>query len=111
MFGVKKGWKNWYALAVVFLTLGLSVPAGAISTDHSHGVHDTGIDAVDKPAWLEKLEKQLQHEDLMSGLEGSQEKLDNTMMKVMDQLKSKLKEHASPASAGGGFHDSWAAHQ
>ena len=47
----------------------------------------------------------------MSGLEGSQQKLDNTMMKVMDQLKSKLKEHASPASAGGGFHDSWAAHQ
>jgi hypothetical protein len=29
----------------------------------------------------------------------------------MDQLKSKLKEHASPASAGGGFHDSWAGHQ
>ena len=47
MFGVKKGWKNWYVLAVVFLTLGLSVPAGAISTDHSHGVHDTGINAVD----------------------------------------------------------------
>ena len=111
MFVVKKGWKNWYALAVVFLTLGLTVPAGAISTDHSHGSHSTGNTAVDKPAWLEKLEKQLQHEDLMSGLEGSQEKLDNTMMKVMDQLKSKLKEHASPASAGGGFHDSWASHQ
>ena len=46
MFGVKKGWKNWYALAVVFLTLGLSVPAGAISTDHSHGVNDTGIDGI-----------------------------------------------------------------
>ena len=108
MFVVKKGWKNWYALAVVFLTLGLTIPAGAISTDHSHGSHSTGNAAVDKPVWLEKLEKQLQHEDLMSGLEGSQEKLDNTMMKVMDQLKSKLKEHASPASAGGGFHDSWA---
>ena len=111
MFVVKKGWKNWYALAVVVLTLGLSVPAGAISTDHSHDGPSTGNSSVDKPAWLEKLEKQLQHEDLMSGLEGSQEKLDNTMTRVMDQLKTKLKEHASPASAGGGFHDSWASHQ
>ena len=29
----------------------------------------------------------------------------------MDRLQDKLKEHASPASSGGGFHDSWAAHQ
>ena len=32
MFGVKKGWKNWHAFAVVLVTLGLCVPAGAIST-------------------------------------------------------------------------------
>ena len=68
MFGVKKGWKNWHALAVILLTLGLCVPAGAISTDHSHGGHNIGNPAVDKPAWLEKLEKQLVHEDLMSGM-------------------------------------------
>jgi manganese oxidase len=111
MIRVKKGWKSWYAVAVVFLTLGLSVPAGAISTDHSHGGHDSGNAAVDRPNWLKKLDQQLEHEDVMSGLEGSQEKLDQTFMKVMDQLKSKLKEHASPASAGGGFHDSWAGHQ
>ena len=111
MFGVKKGWKSWYALAVVFLTLGLTAPAGAISTDHSHGGHDSGNAAVDRPDWLKKLDEQIQHEDVMSGLEGSQEKLDQTFIKVMDQLKTKLKEHASPASSGGGFHDSWAAHQ
>ena len=111
MIRVKKGWKSWYAVAVVFLSLGISVPAGAISTDHSHGGHDSGNAAVDRPNWLKKLDQQLEHEDVMSGLEGSQEKLDQTFMKVMDQLKSKLKEHASPASAGGGFHDSWAGHQ
>ncbi|MDE1045759.1 MAG: multicopper oxidase domain-containing protein, partial [Nitrospinaceae bacterium] len=111
MILVKKGWKSLYALAVVFLTLGLSVPAGAISTDHSHDDHDSGNAAVDRPNWLKKLDQQLEHEDVMSGLEGSQKKLDQTFMKVMDQLKSKLKEHASPASSGGGFHDSWAGHQ
>ena len=54
MIRVKKGWKNWYAIAVVFLSLGLSVPAGAISTDHSHGGHDSGNAAVDRPNWLKK---------------------------------------------------------
>ena len=47
----------------------------------------------------------------MSGLEGSQQKLDNTFMKLMGQLQNKLKEHSSPASSGGMFHDSWSAHQ
>ena len=111
MIRVKKGWKSWYALAVVFLSLGLSVPAGAISTDHSHGGHDSGNASVDRPNWLKKLDQQLHNEDIMEGLEGDQEKLDKTFMKVMDQLKTKLKEHASPASSGGGFHDSWAGHQ
>ena len=74
MFGVKKGWKNWHAFAVVLVTLGLCVPAGAISTDHSHGGHNLGKAGVDKPAWLEKLEDQLEHEDLMSGMDGSQKK-------------------------------------
>jgi hypothetical protein len=111
MLGVKNGWKNWRVCAVVLMTLGLCVPAGAVTTDHSHGGHSTGNSAVDKPAWLEKLENQVDYEDTMSGLEGSQEKLDRTLMKIMDQLKGKLKEHASPASSGGGFHDSWAGHQ
>ena len=111
MLGVKKGWKNWHALAVGIMTLGLCIPAGAVSTDHSHGGHNLGNPAVDKPAWLEKLESQVDHEEIMGGMEGRQDKMDQTFMKVMDQLKSKLKEHASPASSGGGFHDSWAAHQ
>ncbi|HCK68360.1 MAG TPA: hypothetical protein DHW17_03660, partial [Nitrospina sp.] len=72
MFGVKNGWKSWHAFAVVLMTLGLCVPAGAVSTDHSHGGQNLGNPAVDKPAWLEKLEKQLAHEDLMGGMEGRQ---------------------------------------
>ena len=71
MIRVKKGWKSWYAIAVVFLSLGISVPAGAISTDHSHGGHDSGNAAVDRPNWLKKLDQQLEHEDVMSGLEGA----------------------------------------
>jgi hypothetical protein len=37
--------------------------------------------------------------------------MDKTYMDLMDRLKGKIKEHASPASSGGGFHDSWAGHQ
>ncbi|MBT7707551.1 MAG: multicopper oxidase domain-containing protein [Nitrospina sp.] len=102
--------------ARLFLVLVLSAvlvsPAGALSTDHGHdGSHGKSNPAVDRPVWLDKLENQLNHEDTMSGLEGSQEKLDKTFMKLMGQLQNKLKEHASPASSGGGFHDSWSAHQ
>ena len=70
MFGVKKGWKNWHAFAVVVLvTLGLCVPAGAVFRRTIHmAVTILGKAGVDKPAWLEKLEDQLEHEDLMSGL-------------------------------------------
>ncbi|MBT6594507.1 MAG: multicopper oxidase domain-containing protein, partial [Nitrospina sp.] len=96
---------------VLVLSAVLVSPAGALSVDHGHAGPHKGNSAVDKPAWLDKLENQLNYEDTMSGLEGSQEKLDRTLMKIMDQLKGKLKEHASPASSGGGFHDSWAAHQ
>ena len=59
MFGVKKRWTSWHAFSVFIMTLGLCVPAGAVSTDHSHGGHNMGNVAVDKPAWLEKLEDQL----------------------------------------------------
>ncbi|MBT4556731.1 MAG: multicopper oxidase domain-containing protein, partial [Nitrospina sp.] len=97
---------------VLVLSAVLVSPAGALSTDHGHdGSHGKSNPAVDRPVWLDKLENQLNHEDTMSGLEGSQEKLDKTFMKLMGQLQNKLKEHASPASSGGGFHDSWSAHQ
>ena len=97
--------------SVLMLSVVLISPAGALSTDHSHGKPNLGNPAVDKPAWLEKLENQVDYEELMGGMEGRQKKMDQTFMKVMDQLKSKLKEHTAPASSGGGFHDSWAGHQ
>ena len=47
MFGVKKRWTSWHAFSVFIMTLGLCVPAGAVSTDHSHGGHNMGNVAVD----------------------------------------------------------------
>jgi hypothetical protein len=75
------------------------------------GSHDHGSSPVDRPNWLNKLEDQVNYEEMMSGMEGRQEKMDKTFMKLMDRLQGKIQEHASPASSGGGFHDSWAAHQ
>ena len=98
-------------LAIVLgLAMVLVSPAGAISVDHGHDKHGSNS-AVERPIWLDKLENQLNQEDVMSGLEGSQEKMDKTFMRLMGQLQDKVKEHASPASSGGGFHDSWSAHQ
>jgi FtsP/CotA-like multicopper oxidase with cupredoxin domain len=102
----KRGLGAW--MLFVLLVFGLSGGSAIAGTSHGNG-HENP--AVDQPAWLDKLENQLDHEDVMSGLEGSQEKLDQKFMYLMDRLQDKLKEHASPASSGGGFHDSWAAHQ
>jgi len=102
----KRGLGAW--VLFVLLLVGLSVGSAIAGTSHGNGYKNP---AVDRPAWLDKLENQLDHEDMMSGLEGSQKKLDQTFMDLMGQLQDKLKEHAIPASSGGGFHDSWAAHQ
>ncbi len=114
-FCSKKGWKFVRVLVVATLILGLPWLASAELekplAGHNHGSKASINPSVDRPAWLDKLENQLNHEDVMSGLEGSQEKLGKTFMGLMDQLQGKLKEHATPASSGGGFHDSWAAHQ
>jgi hypothetical protein len=107
-FRVKKGWKIFAVLAFAVLTLGW-VGSASAELGKKHTGHENH--AVDRPAWLDKLENQLNHEDVMSGLEGNQEKLDKTFMSLMDRLQDKLKEHAAPASSGGGFHDSWSAHQ
>ena len=107
-FRVKKGWKYFAVLAIAVLTLGW-VGSASAEPGKKHAEHENH--AVDRPAWLEKLETQLDYEDMMGGMEGSQQKLDKTFMNLMDQLQDKLKEHAAPASSGGGFHDSWAAHQ
>ena len=108
-FNPKRGLGAW--MLFVLLLVGLSVGSAFAGT--SHDSHDKGHKnpGVDRPAWLDKFENQLDHEDLMSGLEGSQEKLDQKFMLLMDRLQDKIQEHASPASSGGGFHDSWSAHQ
>ena len=94
----------WFAIILTFaLGLGMN-PAFAAS---SHDGHKKGHA---RPAWLDKLENQVNYEEMMSGMEGRQDKMDNTFMKLMGQLQDKVKEHATPASSGGGFHDSWSSH-
>ncbi|SVB10877.1 uncharacterized protein METZ01_LOCUS163731, partial [marine metagenome] len=97
----------WYRLVVLTLVLGLGLVtnAGAVTFDHQTKK------AHERPAWLDKLENQINYEEMMSGMEGRQDRLDNTYLKLMGRLQGKIKEHTSPASSGGGFHDSWSAHQ
>ena len=91
----------------LILTLGLISlsPAFAASgpEDHKKG-HE-------RPSWLDKLENQVNYEEVMGGMDGRQDRMNNTFIKLMDRLQDKIKEHATPASSGGGFHDSWSAHQ
>ena len=103
---VAKDLKLWYSLVILSLVLsfGLVTSAAAASDHQDKKAHD-------RPAWLNKLETQIDYEDMMSGMEGRQDRLDQTFMKLMGRLQDKIKEHASPASTGGGFHDSWSAHQ
>jgi len=90
-------------LLVVFLWTSL-----AWATPHE-GNHPASAAA--KPEWLKKLEDQVNYEEMMEGIEGNPENLDKTFRNLMDNLKGKLMEHAVPASQGGTFHGSWAAHQ
>ncbi len=103
----------WMVPLLAFLVLGWGLPAGAqMKMDHSMHPKPSSIGpAVDQPAWLKKLEQQVNTEEMMSGMENRQERMNQTFMKLMDRLQGKLKEHAAPASSGGGFHDSWSAHQ
>ena len=51
----------------LMLSIVLTAPAGAISVEHGHdGSHGGENPAVDRPVWLDKLENQLNHEDVMS---------------------------------------------
>jgi hypothetical protein len=102
-----KGWKLLHMLVVLALVLsfGLVTNAGAVASNHEVKK------AHERPAWLDKLENQVNYEEMMQGMDGRQERINNTFLKIMEQLQGKIKEHASPASTGGGFHDSWSAHQ
>ena len=107
---VKKGSsKYWHLLLVMLVALAIFVAPALAEKGTDHSGHNGSV--VDQPEWLDKLQNQVNYEEMMSGMEGRQDKLDKTFMKLMDRLQGKIKEHASPASAGGGFHDSWAAHQ
>jgi len=94
----------------VFAILGIALGLGLnpVYAQPGHEGHNKGHE---RPAWLDKLENQVNYEEMMGGMEGRQEKMDNTFMKLMDRLQGKIKEHAVPASSGGGYHDSWSAHQ
>jgi FtsP/CotA-like multicopper oxidase with cupredoxin domain len=107
----KRGLGAWMMFVLLLVGLSVGSAMAEVSQHSGHGSPSPKNPAVDRPVWLDKLENQLNHEDVMSGLEGSQEKMDQTFMHLMGRLQDKIQEHASPASSGGGFHDSWAAHQ
>jgi hypothetical protein len=87
---------------VLSVGLGLSP---AMATEKHEG-------SAEKPAWLNKLEKQLDYEDMMSGKTlKDKELMDKTFMNLMKQMKGQVMEHATPASEGGAYHTSWAEHQ
>jgi len=96
----------------VFVLLAMTVvlSLGTAFASPSHEGH-TGSSVVDRPLWLDKLENQVNYEEMMEGKQGNQDRLNKTYKGLMDRLKGKLMEHASPASSGGVFHNSWAAHQ
>ncbi|MEE9259219.1 MAG: hypothetical protein V3U37_06715, partial [Nitrospinaceae bacterium] len=100
-------WKLVHIL-VFLLSLGLCFGTAFAGTGHEGGHKNTGAE---KPQWLDKLENQVNYEEVMGGLDGRQDRLNQTYMKLMGQLQDKIMEHADPASSGGGFHGSWAAHQ
>ncbi len=93
---------------VLLLSLGVS---GAFAADHSHDGKKHLMASADNPEWMKKLQGQVDREDNKSGLNGRSQKLDSTFMKLMGKVRRELKEHATPASSGGMYHDSWSAHQ
>ncbi|MCH8208673.1 MAG: hypothetical protein IIA62_06445, partial [Nitrospinae bacterium] len=102
-------WKNCYLKPAITLIVAIGLCANiSFAAPHSDHGSEPGAES---PAWLGKLEDQVRYEEMMSGMDGRQDKLDKTLMNLMDRLKGKLMEHASPASSGGQYHGSWAAHQ
>ncbi len=97
----------WQVLAVMMLTFILGLGTAFASSVHEG--HQGS--SVDRPLWLDKLENQINYEEMMEGKQGDQERLNKTFSSLMDRLKGKLMEHVTPASSGGGYHNSWAAHQ
>ena len=102
--------RNHIVRMCVLMVLTFVLALGTAFASSSHEGHHDGS-PVDRPAWLDKLENQVNYEEMMEGKQGDQERLDKTFKSLMDRLKGKLMEHATPASTGGGFHNSWAAHQ
>ena len=61
------------------LVLGFGVSL-AIAVPHSDHESDAGVE---QPEWMKKLEDQVRYEEMMSGMEGRQDQLDKTLMKLM----------------------------
>ena len=97
----------WQVLVLMMLTVVLAQGTAFASSNHEG--HQPS--AVDRPLWLDKLENQINYEEMMEGKQGDQERLNKTFKSLMDRLKGKLMEHVTPASSGGWYHNSWAAHQ
>ncbi len=83
---ITKGLKSWQTLAVLTLALsfGLVSNVTAVSDHNAKKAHD-------RPAWLEKLEAQIDYEEMMEGMEGRQDRLDKTFLKLMGRLQDKIK--------------------
>ena len=93
-------------LAVIIVLISFGGMTVAVAKPHSGG-HASS--AVDHPKWLDKLENQINYEEMMQGMEGRQDRVDKTFRMLMDNLKRKLREHAALDHSVGIYHDALAA--
>ena len=78
-----QGLGRWIMMILTFaLGLGLNPAFAASGPDEHRQGHD-------RPVWLDKLENQVNYEEVMSGMDGRQDRLNNTFMKLMDRLQDK----------------------
>ncbi|MBI5187142.1 MAG: hypothetical protein HZA01_15665, partial [Nitrospinae bacterium] len=96
--------------AFLFLLGLIAGPAGATAPQAGGDEGKHGSPG-SRPAWLDKMEKQIDYENMMSGRGEESEQMDKTFMRLMKKMKSEVMEHAAPASQGGAYHGSWAEHQ
>ena len=77
----------WQVIAVMALTFVLGV--GTAFATSSHEGHQ-GSSSVDRPLWLDKLENQINYEEMMEGKQGDQDRLNKTYKSLMDRLKREV---------------------
>ncbi|MEC7641104.1 MAG: hypothetical protein VYC17_03010 [Nitrospinota bacterium] len=111
IFSFMRGKRSWSFVLTALLSLCLSIPVAGAVENKAGSQEAMKVTSADRPAWLDKLEKQIDYEEIMGGLEGRREKLEKTFRNMKKTFFNQTQEHVSPASTGGGFHDSWSAHQ